>query len=276
MVKKLPYKQKTYTESTVDLLVIINKGLIMKIRKLILGLLLTVLIAPIAYGSNSHSEKLYTSVIEKLNFEPKLDASEITISIEGNSNVVVLGGTVKTHAEKTIAENVVKEIKGVKAVIDEISVNSLAWQKMKTDHEIITAAIQAFKWHVLIPDELVKITINNGHTTLSGRVDWQYQKNLAWNAVNNLRGVKSIKNNIIVKPIITIKLNAKTIKSEIAKEFTRHARIDADNINIEIKGNKIILKGSVRNFDEMDEAEKVAWSIPGAEEVENNLTIKHE
>ena len=246
----------------------------MKIQKLILTLLFTTLLASIAFGNNTSSEKLYTSVIEKLKFEPKLDAAEITISIEGNSDVVVLGGTVKNHAEKTIAENAVKEIRGVRAVIDENIVNSLAWRKIKTDHDIVSAAIQAFKWHALIPDELVKITVANGHVILSGRVDWQYQKNLAWNAVNNLSGVKSIKNNIIVKPVVAIKLDTKTIKSEITKEFERHARIDANNISIEIKGNKISLKGSVRNFDEMNEAEEVAWSVPGVEEVENDLTIE--
>ena len=255
-------------------MIILNKRLIIKIQKLVAVLLFITLLALIAFGkNNTHSEKLHTSVIEKLKFEPKLDASEITISIEGDY-VVVLGGTVKTHAEKTIAENAVKEIKGVRAVIDEMTVNSLAWRKIKTDHDIANAAIETFKWHVLIPDNLVKITVDNGHVILSGRVDWQYQKNLAWNAVNNLSGVKSIKNNIIVKPVVAIKLDTKTIKSEITKEFERHARIDANNISIEIKGNKISLKGSVRNFDEMNEAEEVAWSVPGVEEVENDLTIE--
>jgi len=173
----------------------------MKIQKLITIIIFIALLASITFnasGSATNSEKTYINVIEKLKFEPKLDASAITVSIEGDY-VVVLGGTVKTHAEKTIAENSVKEIRGVRAVIDEMTVNSLAWRKVKTDHDIVSAAIQTFKWHALIPEELVKINVDNGHVTLSGRVYWQYQKNLAWNAVNNLLGVKSIQNNIIVK-----------------------------------------------------------------------------
>jgi len=232
-----------------------------------------VLMAFNVFGRTADNERLYTNVINKLKFEPKLDASAISVSIEGDY-VVVLGGTVKTHAEKTIAEKAVKEIRSVRAVIDEMTVNSLAWQKIRTDHDIVNAAIQAFKWHVLIPDDLVQITVDNGYVTLSGRVDWQYQKNLAWNAVNNLLGVKSIKNNIIVKSVATIKLDAKAIKSKITQEFERNARIDAERIEIESKGNKISLKGSVRNFDEMNEAEEVAWSVPGVEEVENDLTIE--
>ena len=250
----------------------------MKIEKLIPIILIplfTTLLAISALGSTADNTKLYTSVIEKLKFEPRLDSSEITISIEGNADIVTLGGTVKTHAEKTIAEDTVKEIKGVKAVIDEMTVSSLLWRKIKTDHEIVTAAIQAFQWHALIPDELLKITVDSGNVTLSGRVNWQYQKNLAWNAINNLLGVKSIKNDIIVKQITPIKLDTMAIKSKISKEFERHARIDAESIKIEVKGNKIILKGTVRNFDEINEAEEIAWSVVGVEDVENNLIIEY-
>jgi osmotically-inducible protein OsmY len=248
----------------------------MKIQKLITIIIFITLLSIIvfnAFARNTDSETTYNNVMEKLKFEPKLDATAITVSIEGN-HVVILGGTVKTHAEKTIAENAVKEIRGIRAVIDEMKVNSLAWRKIKTDHDIVTAAMQAFKWHALIPEELVKITVDNGHVTLSGRVDWQYQKNIAWNAVNNLLGVKSIENTIIVKLVKAIKLDTKVIKSKITKEFERHARIDADKIKIEAKGNKIILTGEVRNFDEIDEAEEMAWSIAGVEEVENNLIIE--
>lgn len=248
----------------------------MKTQKLII--IIVFIISPLitfnAFGRSINGETAYNNVIDKLRFEPKLDATAITVSIEGASDVVVLGGTVKTHAEKTIAEGAVKEIRGVRAVIDEMLVSSLAWRKIKTDHDIVTAAIQAFKWHALIPEELVKITVDNGHVTLSGRVDWQYQKNLAWNAVNNLLGVKSIKNNIIVKLVKAIQLDTKIIKSKITKEFERHARIDADKIKVEAKGNKIILTGEVRNFDEIDEAEEMAWSVPGVEEVVNDLIIE--
>jgi osmotically-inducible protein OsmY len=78
----------------------------MKIEKLIPIIfipLFTTLLVLSALGSTADNIKLYKHVIEKLKFEPRLDASEITISIEGNADIVILGGTVKTHAEKTIA-----------------------------------------------------------------------------------------------------------------------------------------------------------------------------
>ncbi len=83
--------------------------------------------------------------------------------------------------------------------------------------------------------------------------------------------VKSVTNNIVVKP--SVKLDASKVKENITKEFEPHARIDASKINIEIEGTKIILKGVVHNFDEMEYAITTAWSIPGVEKVENELKI---
>jgi osmotically-inducible protein OsmY len=77
--------------------------------------------------------KLYTTVMEKLNFERRLDSTNITISIK-NPGIVVLGGTVKSYIEKTIAENAVKNIPSVKVVADELQVDLSSWNgTMRTD-----------------------------------------------------------------------------------------------------------------------------------------------
>jgi len=244
----------------------------MLIRQIIFSLLYVFLINSVSYATNSsYNEKLYTEIIEKLDFEPKLDASEITVVIRDQGNIVVLGGTVKNYIEKSIAEKAVKEIRGVKAVLDEITVNSSRWKQKKSDKDIATAAINIFQWNVLIPSERIQIVIDNGNVILSGEVDWQFQKNMAWGAVNNLLGVKYIVNNIVVKP--SAKIDVSKVKENIAREFERHARLDADRIKVETKGKKIILKGEVRSFDEREEAEYIAWSIPGIEEVRNELVV---
>lgn len=214
--------------------------------------------------------KLYTTVMEKLSFEPRIDSSEITISIKGNSDIVVLGGFVKTYLEKIIAERTVKNIVGVRVVVDELKVDSSLW-KVRSDVDIGKAAAFALDWNTSIPKDKVKVTIDEGYLTLSGEVEWQYQKLSAWNAVTGISGVKSVINNIIVKP--SLKINASTVKDQIIKEFERNAKIDAEKIQVELFNNCITLKGKVRNFDEMDEAVDVAWSIPGVREVNNDLTI---
>lgn len=215
--------------------------------------------------------KLYTTVMEKLNFEPRLDAKNITISIK-DPGIVVLGGTVTSYIEKIIAENAVKNIPGIRAVADELQVDLSSWNgTMRTDAEIAKAANNALEWNVLVPKNRIKLVIENGYITLSGEVEWNHQKESALFTVRNLLGVKSVINNIVVKPSIII--DANKVKEQIIKEFERNARLDASKVDVEVIGKKIILRGEVRNLEEEDEAVHAAWSIPGVSEVQDDLRI---
>lgn len=216
--------------------------------------------------------KLYTTIMEKLQFEPRLDSSAITIAIKGNADIVALGGTVKTYAEKFIAENAIKNIPGIKAVVDELKVDSSTKYK-RSDVDIAKAAKNMLQWNVLVPEKNIQVVVDDGYLTLSGEVEWQHQKYAAWKAVSNLWGVKSVINNIVVNPIQII--DPSTVKEKICKEFERNARIDASKVSVEVKGSEITLRGSVRNLEEDDEAIIAAWSIPGVSRVIDELIVDY-
>jgi osmotically-inducible protein OsmY len=213
---------------------------------------------------------MYTKVMEKLNFEPSLDATNITISIQGNNDIVILGGTVESFYEKLSAERAVKSLMNVRTIANEIIVD-LSIPHRKTDAEIAKEVTNAIKNNTIAASKKIQAIVKDGIVTLTGDVDWYYQKSAAFNAINKLFGIKSIINNIEVKPIIVI--DSSKIKSQITKEFERHARIDADKIKVTVEGKKITLTGKVSNYDEIDEAETAAWSIAGVEKVDNKLTI---
>jgi osmotically-inducible protein OsmY len=214
--------------------------------------------------------KLYITVMEKLNFEPRLDASDISISIK-DPEIVVLAGSVKSYLEKSIAETSVKNIPGVKAVVDELKVDSSTWRK-RSDADIAKAATHALEWNVLVPGDAIKVVVEDGCITLTGEVEWQYQKNSAWSAVSNLLGVRSVLNNILVKPSTNI--NVEKVKEQITREFERNARFEANKVIVEVVDGKIILKGELNNLDEVDEAEEAAWSVEGVSKVDNQLRVR--
>lgn len=211
--------------------------------------------------------KLYTHVMEKLRFEPNIDESRITIAIKGE-DIVILGGKVESYSEKRLAEEAVKKIEKVKGVANEIEVDMTASYK-RDDAEIVKAALESLKWTFLVPNEKIKVTAKDGHLELTGEVEYNYQKERAEQVVEDLYGVMSVANNIKIKSSI----NPIEVKEKIIKEFERNARIDANNVQVEVEGSKVILKGSVRNFDELNEARDAAWSIPGVNSVSDQLEI---
>ena len=106
--------------------------------------------------------------------------------------------------------------------------------------------------------------------TLSGDVDWFYQKKAAEEDVRKLSGVHGIINNIAIKP----RVKAKDIKRKIEDALKRHTEVEAKAIRVSVRGSdKVILEGKVDNWNERYAVENAAWSAPGVKSVEDMLTI---
>jgi osmotically-inducible protein OsmY len=210
---------------------------------------------------------LYTNVMEKLRFDPAIDESDITIAIKGE-NIVVLGGKVRTYLEKRFAEEAVEKIDKVKGVANELEVDILSSMR-RSDTDIIETALSNLRWGVLIPHDKIKVAVEKGHLTLTGDVEYNYQKTRAQSAVEDILGVTFITNNIKIQPTIS----PVEVKNKIIKEFERNARIDAANVKVEVDGGIVTLKGKVKNFDEEREAKDAAWSVPGVSSVINKISI---
>jgi osmotically-inducible protein OsmY len=205
-------------------------------------------------------------VMDELKWEPILNPSEIGVAV--HNGVVTLSGNVDNYAKKMAAENAAWRVKGVQAVAEELEVRFLESEKLP-DNEIAENIVRTLKWHTTIPDEQLKVKVTEGWVYLEGEVDWNFQKESAFNAIRVLTGVKGISNLIIVKP----RVNIGVIKDNIRKALERNADFEASNIKVETLGNKVILKGKTRSWIERNSVERAAWSVPGVMAVEDLLVI---
>jgi len=212
--------------------------------------------------------ELQQSVLDELRDEPSVEASQIGIAVEGG--VVSLTGSVGTYAEKLLAEDTVKRVFGVRAVANDITVK-LRDEHGRSDPELAKAAVDALRWHSMVPDERIQVTVDKGWLTLEGAVDWKYQKDAAEQAVRHLTGVRAVTNAIRIKPHKPIRVGE--LKHQIFDAFRRNAELDARRIGIDAKDGKVILHGNVRNWNEVREAQRAAWSAPGVADVENRLVV---
>jgi osmotically-inducible protein OsmY len=88
--------------------------------------------------------------------------------------------------------------------------------------------------------------------------------------VHYLSGVKGVSNNISLKP----KLTTMAVETAIQSAFKRSALFDASKIQVKTSQNEVVLSGKVRNYSELEEAERAAWAAPGVFSVDNNLTLE--
>ena len=211
--------------------------------------------------------QIQKDVMEQLKWEPFLNASEIGVSVK--KGIVTLSGQVDSYSKKLTAENATKKIAGVKAIAEEIQIGVSPAYK-KSDTEIAEAILNALRWHTAVQEEKIKVKVENGNVRLEGEVEWEYQRNNAKVAIENLVGVRSVINAIIVKPKIT----TSDIQLKINSAFHRSATIDAAKIRAEVLGGKVTLRGKVRSMAEKEDAETAVWNAPGITSVESKLEIE--
>jgi osmotically-inducible protein OsmY len=205
-------------------------------------------------------------IINELKWEPSLRDDDIAVSVK--DGVVTLAGFVDSYFDKWKAERVASRIKGVKAIANDIQVR-LPTVSERPDPELARAAVDALRWNVLVPADRIKVKVENGWVTLEGDVDWYYQKEEAERTVRRLVGVRGVTNLITVHARAT----PTDIKRKIREALERGAEFDANRITVEVEGNRVILRGTVRSYAEKRDAERAARNAPGVTEVENDLIV---
>jgi osmotically-inducible protein OsmY len=210
---------------------------------------------------------LKTDVLAELNYEPSVKVTDIGVLVKDGT--VTLNGYATSYGEKWEAVRAVKRVAGVLAIADDIEVKLPSSLKCD-DGDIATAAAHQIEVGTSIPAGIVQVTVRNGWITLEGCVEWQYQKDAARQVVQPLEGVKGVANVIEIAP----KLKASELETNIQSAVGRNAVLDAKYIRVETEGNKVILRGDVRNYQEREEAERVAWAAPGVLSVANHLEVK--
>lgn len=211
--------------------------------------------------------QLRQDVIDEFEFDPRFNGEHVGVAVD--KNVVSLSGHVNSYAEKLAAIAAARRVKGVHAIAENIEVR-YPYQAKTADDQIAKRATDILNWDVVVPAGAVDVLVQDGWVTLSGAVNWYYEKVAAEDDVRKLSGVRGVTNKITIKP----HLNAMDVKDKIESALKRHAKVEAEAIRVSVHdGSKVVLEGKVDNWDERRAVENAAWSVAGVAAVEDRLTI---
>jgi osmotically-inducible protein OsmY len=202
-----------------------------------------------------HDSDLQLAVLAELNWEPSVVAAHIGVTAQ--DGVVTLSGHVDSFVRKHNAEDAARRVKGVLAVANELEVQ-LAFDHQRSDDAIAAAALERLSWDVLVPHDAIALSVDGGWVTMTGNVDWHYQKDAAEHALRHLMGVTGLSNQVQIKPTVS----AFNISDNIMHALHRSWFFDPRTIDVSAEGGDIRLTGTVTSWHDRRIAAETAWAAP--------------
>lgn len=217
-----------------------------------------------AIGLSDTDIAMKDAVMRQLEWDPEVDAS--AIGVTGKQGVVTLTGYTGTYMGKLAAERAAKRVRGVRAVANDIEVRL---KLERTDSDVAADVVRALELYSTIPDT-VQAAVHHGYVTLTGQVNWMYQKRDAEKALRHVRGVRSILNHIGIAPHAAVR----DVRHRIVEALHRNANLDSRNITVTVAGDTATLTGVVQSWLQRESAERAAYDAPGISHVDNRIEVE--
>jgi len=242
--------------------------------------LMVVVVALLAFSLPVHASKMDDSIVSsaKKSYVFKNYLKNDDIKIQSKDGAVTLTGTVSEESHKSLAQETVAGLPGVKSVDNKLevkgespAVNSDAWIMMKVKttllfHRSVSAG--------------TTVDVKGGIVTLRGDATSQAQKDLTTEYAKDVDGVKDVKNEMVVsKPAKKTqttggKIDDASITGLVKMTLLYHRSTSALNTSVTTKNGVVTLSGKAKNAAEKDLAAKYANDVNGVKSVNNRMTIE--
>ncbi len=202
------------------------------------------------------------------------------VGIEAENGIVVLTGTVDSWSEKQLVEQVVKQVRGIAAIDNQIDI---IIDTVRPDEEIKTEIENKFYYDVLLQAGLIEVNVENGNVRLSGKVGSAAEKNRAIRMAH-VAGVKAVDSehlkaehqayNKMKRQDTFVLLEDPKIKSAVQDAFKYDPRVKEAQTEIDVENGVVTLTGFVDNLKARRAAGHDARNTLGVIRVDNQLKVR--
>ena len=202
-----------------------------------------------------------------------------SIKTESKDGVVTLTGTVAEASHKSLAENTVASLPGVKSVDNQLKTSgeqpaehSDTWISMKVKTTLL--------FHRNVSASGTTVYVKDGVVTLQGEANSMAQKELTTEYARDIDNVKEVKNDMTVaktsttsSPTISDKIDDASITAQVKSSLLSHRSTSALHTGVSTADGVVTLSGIAKNDAEKSLITKLVTDINGVTSVINNMTI---
>jgi osmotically-inducible protein OsmY len=228
---------------------------------------------PLQAADQDH--RIEASAKSSYNFKTYLKDDHI--KVQSSNGVVTLTGTVAHDYHKSLAQDTVSGLPGVKSVDNQLTVvgdqpseHSDGWMTMKVK------GVLAF--HRNVSATATEVKTENGVVTLTGKADSEAQKQLTGEYAKDVEGVTEVRNNLVVTKgahrTLGEKVDDTSITAQVKSALLFHKSTHALATKVVTKNGVVTLHGEANNAAERDLVSKLAEDINGVKRVVNQMTVK--
>jgi len=202
----------------------------------------------------------------ELDQDPSLDPEALRVAV--HEGIVTLLGHVRSYAQKQAAEDAIGSLPGVKGVANELDVQ-VPSEHERSDAALAKVALNELRHTVQVPTAALQVEVEDGCLTLTGTVNWAFQRQRAEQALRYLIGLKNINNLIEVRPHAA----PDDLDEQIRQALDRHAHGRGQRIQVEVDEGTVTVRGTVASWTARDEIAELIWALPGVADLDNQITV---
>jgi osmotically-inducible protein OsmY len=209
-------------------------------------------------------------------FQTYLKADDIKVQSEDGA--VTLTGTVSEESHKSLAQETVADLPGVKSVDNMLEVKGASPAAM-SDAWITSKVKTMFLFHRNV-SAMTEVDTKAGIVTLQGKAANEAQKDLTTEYAKDVEGVKGVNNEMTLgktaktKRTVGQKIDDASITAQVKITLLYHRSTSALNTSVKTKRGVVTLSGKAKSGAEMDLAAKFANDVNGVKSVNNRMTIE--
>jgi hyperosmotically inducible protein len=234
----------------------------------------------LALGVPAHASKTDDRIesTAKKSYVFKTFLKEDDIKIESKRGAVTLTGTVSEDYHKSLAQETVTGLPGVKSVDNRLEVKGAA-PTANSDAWLSTKVKTTLLFHRSVSAGKTEVDVKDGIVTLRGSATSQAQKELTAEYAKDVENVKDVKNDMTVSPpgkkhrSTVDKIDDASITAQVKMALVFHRSTSAINTTVKTKRGVVTVGGKAGNEAEKDLVTKLVNDVNGVKKVKNHMTI---